>query len=167
MTSDTSIRNRRLNRSKKTKLPSLNLISLMDIFTILVFFLLVNSSDVQQSSNDLLKLPEARSEKPVENTLIIQVNKRSISLDGRNIVNVEKLSDLEIGTIPELLEELKYQASRKRITEESTDDELKAITIMGDREIPFSLLKKIMATAGEAEYGKVSFVVISKSIKRK
>jgi biopolymer transport protein TolR len=36
------------------------------------------------------------------------------------------------------------------------------VTILGDRNTPYKVLRKIMATATDAEYGKVSLAVIER-----
>ncbi|MGK0261262.1 MAG: biopolymer transport protein ExbD, partial [Candidatus Azotimanducaceae bacterium] len=63
-----SARRRRSRGRGKGKTATLNLVSLMDIFTILVFFLMVNSSEVEvlQTSSDI-KLPDSTSEQRPEN----------------------------------------------------------------------------------------------------
>jgi len=38
------------------------------------------------------------------------------------------------------------------------------VTIMGDKEIPYSLLKKVMATCTSADYGKISLAVMQKTV---
>jgi biopolymer transport protein ExbD len=43
-----------------------------------------------------------------------------------------------------------------------TDIAKREVTIMGDKGTPYSLLKKIMWTCSDAEYGKVSFAVIER-----
>ena len=154
-----------IRRSKRSRghsgVPKLNLVSLMDVFTILVFFLLVNSSSVQQSTGEGIKLPEAKVEKPVGETLVIQVNEKSIAVQGRKIADVPEALGSEAPIIDELLQELIHQAKRAPKDEELT------VTIMGDREIPFALLKKIMVTAGRAEYGHVSLAVIQKAQRKR
>lgn len=164
-----SPRMRRIERANKNKSPALNLVSLMDIFTILVFFLLVNSSNVQQTSSDLLKLPEARVDTPMTESLVIQVNNKNISILGRKIVEVSRVVKSESVDIPKLVKELKYQSQRSKNSGNlAIDNKLeKSITIMGDREIPFALLKKIMLSASEANYEKVSLVVIRKPLRKK
>tara|TARA_R110002167_G_scaffold30636_2_gene101208 strand:+ start:11306 stop:11818 length:513 start_codon:yes stop_codon:yes gene_type:complete len=161
-----SQRGRRLKRNQTKRPPTLNLVSLMDIFTILVFFLLVNSSNVQQPSNDGLRLPEAKVEKPIEETLVIQVSDSSILVQNRVIAELtEALINNEEDLIPALVDELRYQASRTPLAEPSSSAEpppLRAATLMADREIPFKLLKKIMLSAGEANYSQLSLAVIGR-----
>lgn len=168
MAAQSSHRARRLQRAKKNKVPGLNLVSLMDIFTILVFFLLVNSSNIQAPSGDVLKLPQAKVDQPVVETLVIEVNRHVIAIQGREIANVADVLALDLANIPELLTELQYQSSRATPDGQSDDagEEPRTITVMGDREVPYGLLKKIMVTASQANFGKVSLVVISKPLRK-
>jgi biopolymer transport protein ExbD len=160
-----SKRARRLQRSQVKRAPALNLVSLMDIFTILVFFLLVNSSNVQQTSNAGLKLPEAKVEKPIEETLVIQVNDTSIVVQNRPVVDLDQaLINSDKDFIPELVTELRYQAQRHAAEPVEPDQppEPLVATLMADREIPFKLLRKIMLSAGEADYSQLSLAVIGR-----
>jgi biopolymer transport protein ExbD len=45
---------------------------------------------------------------------------------------------------------------------QNTDIAKREVTIMGDKSTPYSVLKKIMLTCSEAEYGKVSFAVVER-----
>ncbi|RRJ84269.1 ExbD/TolR family protein [Aestuariirhabdus litorea] len=155
----TSPRARRLQRASRTRTAGLNLVSLMDIFTILVFFLLVNSSTAQQPQSARLKLPEARVEKPIEESLVIQIDDESIIVQGRKVADVATISGQEEPLIAPLVEELRYQASRRPLLEDGESD-LQAVTVMADRELPFSLLKKLMVSSSEAGYGQISLAVI-------
>ena len=47
--------------------------------------------------------------------------------------------------------------------EDDTDIAQREVTIMGDKEIPYSLLKKVMATCTQADYGMLSLAVLQKS----
>ena len=140
----------------------LNLVSLMDIFTILVFFLLVNSSSVQQLPNSKsVKLPDSSAQQMPEETVILLVNKDQILVQGRLIAKVSDVINLEGNTIKPLLEEMIIQAqsSFKQEAEEEGLD----VTIMGDKQIPYKLLRKILATLSEANYTNISMAVMKKS----
>jgi biopolymer transport protein ExbD len=171
-----SQRGRRLQRNQVKKPASLNLVALMDIFTILVFFLLVNSSNVQQPSNAGLRLPEAKVEKPIEESLVIQISDSSIVVQNQPIAELtEQLINGDDDLIPALVEELRYQAQRTtsaQATEAQTispdgdqqaQQEPLSATLMADREIPFKLLKKIMLSAAEANYSQLSLAVIGRA----
>ncbi len=143
----------------------LNLVSLMDIFTILVFFLLVNSSSVQQMPNSKsVKLPSSSSERLPEETLLLLVNEEHILVQGRPVVKLAAIAGEKELLIAPLLEELKHQASRSiQLRDEEGRVMPGEVTIMGDREIEYSLLKRIVATCSRANFGNISLAVIRKA----
>jgi biopolymer transport protein ExbD len=145
-------------RLKQT--PKMNLVSLMDIFTILVFFLLVNSSDVEVLQTDKsIKLPTSIADKIPENSLVVMVNAKDVLVGGRSVGSVAAATASNESRIAELETELKYQASKARPLNEDEKLVGRAVTIMGDQAIPYSLLKKIMATCAAADYRNISLAV--------
>lgn len=140
----------------------LNLVALMDIFTILVFFLLVNSSNVQQLPNSkAIKLPESTAQQMPKETVIVLVNNQQILVQGRLIVTVDEVNRSDKIIIPELLKEMQIQSQnswRSESTDESTQEGLE-VTVMGDQEIPYKLLRKILATLSQANYSDISMAV--------
>jgi len=145
----------------------LNMISLMDIFTILVFFLLVSSTTVQDlPSTKKIKLPESIADKLPKETVVIVVNNEDILVQGNKIVDVKSVIRSSKPEITLLKEALLNQA--KRIIVKKTPDGKpinRDVTIMGDKEIPYKLLKKIMYTCTLASYGNISLAVMRKSDK--
>lgn len=138
----------------------LNLVSLMDIFTILVFFLLVNSSDVEvlQSNKDI-ELPKSVAEKKPENNLVIMVTDTDIVVGGRKITEVSRVKASKATEIKPLMDELKYLASRKPYRSDEEAKKGRDVTIMGDQTLPYDLLKKIMTTCAKSEYRNISLAV--------
>jgi biopolymer transport protein TolR len=160
-----SRRARRMERHHKRSglLAELNMISLMDIFTILVFFLLVNSSDVEiLPSVKSVKLPESVAEKSPKQTVVIVVNDQDILVQGRKVASVSEIFKSDSDLIEPLKSELDYQVSRDAVVSK-TGAAGRAITIMGDKEIPYRLLKKIMVTCVRAKYDNISLAVIKKT----
>ncbi len=146
---------KRLNQGSK-----LNLVSLMDIFTILVFFLLVNSSDVEVLQNNKdIKLPESVAEKKPEDNLIVMVSNEAVMIGGRKIADVQAILDSNDADIEPLIKELEYRASRKPFRSKEEEELGRDITIMGDHGIPYALLKKIMTTCAKTEYRNISLAV--------
>ena len=141
---------------------NLNLVSLMDIFTILVFFLLVNSSSVQQlPSSKAVKLPTSSAQQLPEETVIILVNNDQILVQGRVIVTAQEVINTDGNLIQPLLEEMKIQSASS--FKENADEEGLDVTIMGDKHIPYKLLRKILATLSEANYTNISMAVMKRS----
>jgi len=147
---------RRVAQKKHGKTGALNLVSLMDIFTILVFFLMVNSSEVEvlQTSSQI-KLPDSTSEQRPENQLVISISQDDLVLQGRPVARVDELIDPGVSVIEGLKSELEYQASRKGEIPEGGFE----ITIMGDRALPYWLLKKVMLTCQTTEFARISLAV--------
>jgi len=140
----------------------LNLVSLMDIFTILVFFLLVNSSSAQQlPSSKAVKLPESNAQQLPEETVILLVNNDQLLVQGRVIALVSDVLNVEGNLIPPLLEEMKIQAQSS--FKENAEEEGFDVTIMGDKQIPYKLLRKVLATLSEANYTNISMAVMKKT----
>lgn len=161
-----SRRVRRMSRHHNMRKGSgLNLVSLMDIFTILVFFLLVNSSSAPQLPNQKdLALPKSTAQKVPKETLVLAITNASILLQGREIASVKSLLSSETQVIEPLLKELQYQ--RRQSQKSKTDDaklEGSAITIMGDENIPYELLRKILATCQQANYTEIAFAAHQKA----
>ncbi len=164
-----SRRAKRMERHHKRgrRLPSFNLIALMDIFTILVFFLLVNSSDVEVLPNTKsLKLPESVANKKPEETLVVMVNDKDILVGGKKIASVQAVMASPALVIQPLKAELDYQSKRSRARTPEGTKAKREITIMGDRKIPFELLKKVMITCTRANYTKISLAVLKKTLKK-
>ncbi|MEM7099557.1 MAG: biopolymer transporter ExbD [Pseudomonadota bacterium] len=147
---------RRRERQKKGKSATLNLVSLMDIFTILVFFLMVNSSEVEvlQTSSEI-KLPDSNSEQRPENNIVISVSHDDLIVQGRPVAQIKELTGSEELVIEGLKTELAYQAARKGEMPEGGFE----VTVMGDKELPYWLLKKILMTCQSTDFARVSLAV--------
>jgi biopolymer transport protein ExbD len=158
-----SLRARRMDRHHKRgkEASKLNLVSLMDIFTILVFFLLVNSSDVEVlQTNKSIELPESTSEQRPDTTLVVSVNDQTVVVAGRAVATIaEVLKDTGDNNIAGLEKELKYQAGRAGPLSPEKEQIGRAVTIMGDKEVPYTVLKKIMTTCAANEYRNISLAV--------
>lgn len=162
-----SRRAKRMERHHKRKKSTtgFNLVSLMDIFTILVFFLLVNSAESELlKGNKSFKLPESVAEKKPKETLVVMVNNESILVQGRKIATVNDALDPKAEIISALKAELEYRAKKlpARVNKEGKPVGHE-ITIMGDREIPYKLLKRIMVTCAKSNFGNISLAVLQKS----
>lgn len=142
---------------------TLNMVSLMDIFTILVFFLLVSSSTGEVlPSTKTIKLPESIAEKKPKETLTIIVNATDILVQGRKIVSIDSINNSKSEIIEPLKKELDFQTERLLRRKALGTPFNGEVTLMGDKSIPYALLKKIMVTCTKANYGKISLAVVKK-----
>lgn len=156
-------RHRSHNKARARQRSALNLVSLMDIFTILVFFLLVNSSSVQQpSGGKTLTLPQASVDKLPAEALVVMVNEKEIIVQGRPIVTLAAIEKEEELLIVPLYEELLYQAKRS-LPGTGADGVGREVTIMADKDLSYKLLKRLMATCSQASYTTLSLAVTRKA----
>jgi biopolymer transport protein ExbD len=161
-----SRRMKRMSRNRK-KLPGLNLTALMDVFTILVFFLLFNSgaSEVLEPPRQI-KLPESVVEaKPRESTVVITISHDLVLVQGEAVISTAELLNATGDLIAPITERL-TQLERSIIgISTRAVVESREVTILADKTIPFSVLKKVMSTCTDSGYGKISLAVIQKAAK--
>ena len=141
----------------------INIVSMIDMLTVLVLFLLVNSGNMQNlPSTKSVRLPESIAQKSPKETLVVAVNNEEIIAQGRKVASVPDILATNDNIIPALLKELVYQARRNRNINEAEGGD---ITIMGDKQIPYVLMKKIMITCTKAGFTNISLAVIHKAAK--
>ncbi len=141
----------------------LNLVSLMDIFTILVFFLLVSSSNVQQlPNNKKITLPTSVAEKAPKETIVIVITKTSILVQGVEVAGIDETLNNKKLVIDKLEKELKFHASKRSYTGQ-VGDARRTVTIMGDEDISYQLLRKILASCRQANYTQIAFAALQKA----
>jgi len=135
-------------------------VSLIDVFTILIFFLLSNSG-VETLPAASVHLPESTAKKDPKETLVIVVNATEITVDGRKVADVASLANATDDLIPGLKAELDLVSARPVALAENAA-KAHSLTIMGDKDIPYQLLRKVMYTAALADFTDVSFAVNQK-----
>jgi len=142
----------------------INLVSLMDIFTILVFFLLVNSSDGEVlPSHKSVELPESVSEEIPRQTLVIMVTESDILIHGKIITSIEAILDDDNASTLLMSALQETQTDIRPVTGNNSPVRREA-TIMGDKQVPYKILKKVMATCTEAGFARISLAVLQKPI---
>lgn len=153
----TSRKARRIQRhyGRMHRAGGLNLVSLMDIFTILVFFLMVNSSDVKvmQNTSDV-PLPTSTARQQAEESLTVQLTADAVLVQGKEVA---RLQGIETGDtrVAGLSEELVWRRGRWS----EIPDEGLAVTIMAGRDTDYRLLRKVMQTCIDEQYRKVRLAV--------
>ena len=161
-----SRRARRMERHHKRRkgTPSFNLVSLMDIFTILVFFLLVNSGEGEVlPSTRNVDLPESIAEQKPRENVVVMVTEHDILVQGSRIALLKDVNDSGKLLIDPLKAALVSQNKRRFLASNAAKPTAPEVTIMGNKEIPYRLLKKVMATCTDAGFGKISLAVMQKA----
>jgi biopolymer transport protein ExbD len=155
----TPLQRRNERRNRNQSMVDMNLVSLIDVFTILIFFLLSNTGGVETlASPRAVKLPESMSQQAPKETLMITVTATEILVAGRVVASVSDAMRIDGDMIQPLKADLDVEASREVIRKENEADS-KRVTVMGDKDIPYRLLRKVMFTAARAGYTDVSFAV--------
>lgn len=155
-----SRRAKRMERShKRNQTPPLNLVSLMDIFTILVFFLLVSSSNSYQlpAAKDL-KLPTSSSSNIPEETLIIAITRNDILLSGARVETVANALANDAVSIANLKSQLQLLNANQK------DAASRKITIMSDENVPYAVIRKVLTTCQESRYTRIAFAALQKDL---
>ncbi len=155
----------RHHKRREDRNASLNMVSLMDIFTILVFFLLVSAANNEVlPTPKRLVLPESTAQKAPKENLVIMVNRESLLLQGRPVARLRDVRADRNTVIRGLLVELRREVARKqRKTRGKFDPKKQGVTIMADKQIPYALLKKVMLTCASADLTNISLAVTQKA----
>ena len=155
-----SARARRMARhhGKHKAVATLNLTSLMDIFTILLIFLLVNNNNAAKlPDNKDIQLPESIAQELPSEVLTIQVSPKDVIVEGQRIADTETVKAQQERTVQALVDELNFRASQSL---GGTADEEREVMILADREVPYAVIKKLMRSCMETPYTKVAFAVL-------
>lgn len=147
----------------------INLVSMIDMLTVLVFFLLVYSSqkvEILPSAKDV-QLPQSMAEQSARDAVVVIISESEILMDGQSLGRISDIMASKELIIPSLKAALENQVERVLTdTSAQTEEERIAnreVTIMADKEIPYQLLKRVMATSTAADYGQLSLAVLQKA----
>jgi len=143
----------------------LTLTSMMDMFTIILVFLLktYSTDGMLIQPSEYLTLPSSTIEKSPEVALDLVISKEWVMV---NHEPVEKVADILFNEgliIKSLQEKLEVYAREAKRMEELYGTKFSGkVTIQGDKEIPYRLLVKVMATCGKSEFPNMRLVVYKK-----
>lgn len=141
----------------------MNLVSLIDVFTILIFFLLSSAGGVETlASPKAVKLPVSNVEQAAKETVVVVVTAEDILADGRRVASVRDVLATTDDAIPALKAELDLLSQRKAVRAETASkiaSDGHAVTIMADKNIPYRLMRKVMFSCAQAGFVDVSFAL--------
>lgn len=162
-----------LGGRRDTTIPEINITALLDMFVMLLIFLLINFSAATSQSikaSGYIDLPKSISDKPPVDVLTVVIDKYNIMVDGviiakhnKGVVIDDYLDETKFKIIPLYDILIKHSEKTKYIA--SINTKLKSegmIVLQMDKDLPFSFLRQIMYTAGQAEYNDFKFVAIKK-----
>lgn len=158
----TSRRIKRMSR-KKGIITKINLTSLMDVFTILVFFLLVNSGSAETlETPKQVTLPESNIDTKPRETVVIFVGTEDVVVQGEVVAKIEDVvgsSSRDIAGVKERLALLEEQIIGPSTSAVAGSRE---ITILADKAVPFAVIERVMSTCTRQGYERVSLAVMQK-----
>ncbi len=164
---NSSRRMRRMERSgrKDNKVAALSLVALIDMFTNLVFFLLVSQGvSVIQEPRKEIQLPDSYVEETPRSTVVIMVSDKWVLVEGVQLATVDEILTIKEDSVPAIRDRL-AQIKRKVIgLTEKTNAQSDEVTILADKELPFKIMKKLMSTCASAGYSKISLAVNQKAL---
>ena len=158
-----SRRMKRMSRNRQV-ITSMNLTSLMDVFTILVFFLLVNSASTEVlETPKQIKLPASVVEEKPRETVVIFISPEEVTVQGKVVARTEDILAMagqNVVAIGERLTEVSQSiiGLRPELVAERQE-----VTILADRTVPFRVVKKVMSTCTSRGYGRISLAVLQKA----
>jgi biopolymer transport protein ExbD len=153
---------KRMSRNKVT-IPKMNLTSLMDVFTILVFFLLVNSgqSEILDAPKEVT-LPESVIESKPRETVVIMVSAEGVIVQGEPVVSMDDIvaSQGAIEPISVRLAALKNAVIGRSTRVVAASQE---VTVLADKDVPFDVIRRILSTCTAEGYTDISLAVTQKT----
>lgn len=155
---------KRMARAKRNRMGALNLTSLMDVFTILVLYLLVNQSAVEvvEPPKDI-KLPDSVVETKPKQTVVMMVSEQHILIQGEPVASYDEVLNNKTGVVEPVRATL--QRLKENVIGLNTEAVAKSneVTIMAHRTVPFKVLKTLMSSCTSAGYSTISLAVNQKA----
>ena len=140
----------------------LNLIPLIDILSTLVAFLLVYSTEVEVIQNSKgIEIPQSIAQQAPKDSVVVMVTKGDLFVQGEHVATIADVQSSKDAIIGPLRDALKRPLLVGRSMTER-DLAQREITIMADKSLPYEVLKKVMHTCTDADYGRISLAVIQK-----
>ena len=156
-----TLRRMERNHQRGKKQPPFNIVSLMDIFTILVFFLLVNASEPTVLPNAKgIEMPQSTAEIKPRVSVVVMLDNENVRLQGDPVITSNSVLSNKKKDIQKLQLALQDEAQKIEVKDESNPK--REVTIMGDKEVSFKLIKRVMQICSSAGFDRISLSVIQK-----
>ncbi len=146
------------------KIATLNLTSLMDVFTILVFFLLVNSSSTEVlETPKQLTLPASVVEDRPRETVVIFISPTEVTVQGELVALVQDILAADRQNVAAIGERLSEVSDKIVGLSTRTVANSREVTILADKSVPFNVVKKVMSTCTSQGFDRISLAVLQKA----
>jgi biopolymer transport protein ExbD len=138
------------------------LIPMIDIFVILVVYMLVHTADYEILPNTKnIAIPESVSEAKPRQSTVLMITKDTVFVNGVATARVAEMVDGSPTAVEALRVKLAEESQKRRLIQPQ-DATAREVTVMADKGLPYSVLKTILTTATAADIGKVSLAVIER-----
>jgi biopolymer transport protein ExbD len=147
---------------------SVNLISMMDILTVLLLFLLksyVSGGEIMVPPAGV-RLPASTADQSPQSSVVVAIDGDEILVGDDHVVSLadaERTEGLEIGPLAERLQQVRRQQDEIARLRGATPSQDRVVTIQGDRDIEFRVLQKVMYTINQSGYENIALAVLQKS----
>lgn len=149
-------------KGKKSGMADLNLTPMVDMFTMLVIYLIQQfaaTGEILYMQKDI-QLPTAAHTEQIEPVPVVQVSASLIALQGERVADMDDLARDEYLNIPVLEEKLRDQKKRLEMVRGGDEEAFKGdVNIQADRQVPFKVIKRVMYSCAAAGYGNINFAV--------
>ncbi|MCI5600973.1 MAG: biopolymer transporter ExbD [Hallerella porci] len=146
-----------------------SLTSMMDMMTIILVFLIKNMDAegqlITQAENLILPISTSKVQ-PKEVSLSVVVDAGYVVVDNQKIIptpDVMAQEDLLIAKVDSVLKERRATERDHALRAGLPADEAGNIIIQIDKNIPYDVMYKVMATCGFSGYTNISFAVMMKN----
>ena len=153
---------------KKSTFADLLITPLVDMFVIIVLFLIANFSatgEVLMMTKDI-QLPEAVNVKEMEMHPVVMVSNDQVSISGNVVGRVQDLVKEEYLNIPALeekLRDMKKQFEDLHSMAEGNTNAFKGdVNIQAHKDVEFSIIKRVMFSCASAGYNNINFATLQK-----
>ena len=152
-------------KGKRSGNADLQLTSMVDMFTLLVIFLLSNfsaSGDVLFMSKEIT-LPTASHGTEIERAPVVAITDNFIGLEGQKVVDVDQIAHDEILNIQQLEDNLRDLKKREEFVHQLDKDHQFAgkINIQADKKTHFKIIKRVMYSCAMAGFNNINFAVLT------
>jgi len=149
-----------ISRSKPREDAELNLIPLIDIMSVMVAFLLIYSTEVENVQNSKgVEIPQSTAEVKPQSSVVVMITKEHVFVQGEPVATIAEVQ----GAATPLVEPLRAVLERPMLVDGGKDaTSSREVTVIADKSLPFEVVKRVMATCSSSTYGKISLAVLQK-----
>jgi len=140
----------------------INLIPMIDILTVMVAFLLTYSTNVEVLQNTrAIQIPQSIAQQQPHQTVVVMLTLDELYVQGEPITTVAAIR----AGATDIIAPLRAALERPLVRSQGgapQDPSQREITVMADKALPYEVIKRVMTTCTDANYGRISLAVLQK-----